>query len=124
MLAIVAVVDLAREAALRAHSCDHSRTLQDRVGRSAKVLLKRDVDGDGVDGMDTHGALAWLASGNARSTVALAGDMRAVFDPRVLRAGIYPLHPNKRSLANASRPSALGQTSPLRPDSDRRLYHR
>src|SRR5262245_19711209 len=63
MLAIVAVVDLAREAALRTEARDHGRALQHRVGRSAEVLLKRDVDGDGVDGMDTHGALAWFASG-------------------------------------------------------------
>src|SRR5215813_714470 len=63
MLAIVAVVDLAREAALRAQSRDHGRALQDRVGRATEVLLKRDIDGDGVEGMNTHGALAWFASG-------------------------------------------------------------
>src|SRR5262245_45682778 len=76
MLAIVAIIDLAREAILGAQSRDHGRALQNRVGRSAEVLLKRDVDGDGVEGVDTHGALAWFASGHARYTVALAGDMR------------------------------------------------
>src|SRR5262245_61438498 len=63
MLAIVAVVDLTREATLRAQSRNHGRAFQDRVGRSTEVLLKRDVDGDGLDGMDAHGALAWFASG-------------------------------------------------------------
>src|SRR5262245_30963027 len=103
MLAIVAVVDLARKAALGAQSRDHRRALQDRVGRSAEVLLKGDGDGNGVDGMDTHGALVWFASGNIRSTVASAGEIRGIFDPRALRAGIHPCTQARRSLLVGAR---------------------
>ena len=69
-----------------------------RIGAAAEVLLERDVDGDGVE----RNGYAWSSRvvrvSNARSTVALAGDMRGIFALRVHRAGINSCTQARRSL--------------------------
>src|SRR5262249_59043584 len=57
VVAVVAVVDLAREAAVRAHPRDHGGALEDGVGAAAEVPAQRDVDRDGVDAVDPQAPL-------------------------------------------------------------------
>src|SRR3989442_2647567 len=54
VLAVVAVVDLADDPALRAHAGDDGAAREDGVRAAAEVLLQRDLDRDGFDTVDAH----------------------------------------------------------------------
>jgi hypothetical protein len=55
VLAVVAVVDLADEAGVRAQPGDDRGALEHGVRAPAEVPPQRDVDRDGLDALDAHG---------------------------------------------------------------------
>ena len=54
VLAVVAVVDLAREPFVRAHARDHRRALENGIRAAAEVLLQRNIDRDRLNALNLH----------------------------------------------------------------------